>query len=207
MVQGFSEQHKNPLFYSDLANNPNGERRGPKRFWMWGWPVCHRIGWNPIITEVINITCNCTMTVHHNTNLRQHEWGEANYHIPTGTARTCTVTAAWQPLENGSKSPGDVDYGPWHSEKGGLLLEAKKSFNFHIKEGTERHEQKKRHFSEWAGGIHTCGFQEENHSEWWWSNALSPQCHSWSPALPMPIILLLLSCWQNHQKAEHILRS
>jgi len=36
---------------------------------------------------------------------------EANYHIPTGTARTCTVTAAWQPLENGSKSPGDVDYG------------------------------------------------------------------------------------------------
>lgn len=75
MVQGFSEQHKNPLFYSDLANNANGKRRGPKRFWMWGWPVCHRIGWNPIITEVINITCNCTVTEHHNTNLRQHEWG------------------------------------------------------------------------------------------------------------------------------------
>jgi hypothetical protein len=32
MVQGFSEQIKNPLLYSDLANNANGERRGPKRF-------------------------------------------------------------------------------------------------------------------------------------------------------------------------------
>lgn len=140
MVQGFSEQHKNPLFYSDLANNANGERKRPKRFWMWGWPVCHRIGWNPIITEVINITCNCTVTVHHNTNLRQHEWGSKLPH-PNRHCKNMHCNSSMATPWKWQQEPWRCRL--WHSEKGGLLLEAKNSFNFHIKEGTERHEPKK----------------------------------------------------------------